>query len=167
MKPIVERLLYIALATTVVGVMILLVLLVSAGQKLDQQLKYDQQQQQSRAAHTQQIIDQINAKSDAQTAYIRCIAAFFAQADRANMTLADLDSCRIDESGSTVSASQTIRTNPTTTTPSSNIGSPKSSGPATPTSKLSVTPAPSPKPSVDRQSNPLRSIIDLLTNLFR
>lgn len=160
MKPVVERLLYIALATTVFGVMLLLILLVSVGQKLDQQLKYDQQQQQSRAAHTQQIIDQINAKSDTQTAYIRCIANFFAQPNRATMTLANLDNCQINKAGA-VNSSATFSGEPSPIAPYRTLPDINSSQSSlSPSPKIST---PSPKPPDNGQPNG-SSILSILLN---
>lgn len=139
-----QRLLYIIAALVALGVgmaiWIMVNLIFTEAQQLQQLKKISDNQQQT----IQQIksgVKDLEASNNQQTAYIRCIAEFFAQPDRTSMTLADLDSCSIQANAlptapvSTVSGtsqptqSTTSQTAPTqTTTQSSNNNNPPKQG---------------------------------------
>lgn len=76
MNSVLERWLYITLAALLVGVMVMIWLFISLDQKINQQLKYEQQQQQGRSAHTQEIISELKTEVSGLKDYINqlCMA---------------------------------------------------------------------------------------------
>lgn len=55
-----------------------------------------QSQSDERAAGIKSLQEQVKSESQKSNRYLRCIALFFAQTDRANATIKDIDSCDIN-----------------------------------------------------------------------
>lgn len=123
--------------------------------QLKESLKVQQTRERAGQAETNQIIAQLKQQSDTQTAYIRCIAEFFAQPNRTNLTLADLDNCNIVAAGGTP---------PTNTTSSQ---SPQAASTAKPVSQTAPSPSPSPKTSKEPpgQANLFQRIVKLVNGI--
>lgn len=125
-------------------------------QQLRQQLEASQKQNQRQAADTQRVIAEIQHQSDLQTAYIRCIAKFFARIDRPSLTLDSLDNCSI---------SGVPQMLPAVSKPTQPVPAPRSAS-ATPSPTSSPAPVrssrPTPTPTPNLPSSPIRAIIELL-----
>lgn len=85
------------LAILIIAVLgLLTIATIETNQQLRQQLQASQKQNQQQTADTQHVISEVQRQSAQQTAYIRCIALFFATPDRVGRTIDSLDSCQID-----------------------------------------------------------------------
>lgn len=165
LKAPVEQLLYITLAAVFIGNVLALGFLIFLVAQSSQQLDLLEARSKAANANTTKIIAQLKSQSDRQTSYIQCIADFFERPDRANLTLADLNSCTIMPS--TINAAVTsvpVQTTPNTTSASKTIpaASPQAVAP-----KATATPAPSAAPAPSGQPGVVRSIINLVTGLLK
>lgn len=117
--------------------------------------------------HTGQLTAEIDEQSKLQTAYIRCIANFFAQPNRTNLTIANLNNCDIVASGGSISGEPSV-TYPYKSLPDNPVpvsrAQPKPSSSPTPAPSKSSSPTPSPSTPIPRPT-PLENLLNLLRGL--
>lgn len=148
------------LGLLIIGVLgFLTVATIRTNQQLEKQIVTYQEQTRRQAEDSRAIISQMKQQSDTQTAYIRCIAQFFARSDRASRTIADIDSCQIGS----VSASGAISALP------SPVAAQNPAKTSAPTTTPQNTPQPTPAP-ITRPAAPAsltQSIANTIGGIFR
>jgi type II secretory pathway pseudopilin PulG len=164
---------YTLLAVLVMGVLIFIAL--SAGHaknQLQQQLQNDHAASLRSTNHLNQILDEVRAQNSLQQSYILCIAQFFSQPDRTNLTLGNTPDCKIESAnGSTSTITPTSAPSPTATPEPSQTAqtysSTTSDTPATPTPspRATATSTPAATPTAGQQT-PFESIVKTISGLL-
>jgi hypothetical protein len=148
----------IAMSVTVIAVMLILVMIAFEANKIQEQLAADNQILSSLETITGKLSNgatQRTAQYNELNRHLDCLAAFFAQPDRGNETISDIDTCTLQNNSTGATSVTTPKVSPKTNT--------ESTQPTT----SAISPLPSATPVktqnvLDTILSPIKHIIKLL-----
>lgn len=162
----IERLLYITLALVFIGNVLAVGFLIFLVAQSNQQLDLLQARSKAANTNTTKIIAQLKSQSDRQTAYIQCIADFFARPDRASLTLADLNSCTIMPGSAPAAANSFAPSSSSAPSKAVTSSPPRTTAAASPQASKTPVPTTPSTPAPTRQPSLIQGIVKLVNGLL-